>query len=218
MPLKKKMKKKKEKETKEKKKEEKMKKVCFTTIPGILEGSQLFVILLLTVTTLAPPTFTPLQEGHFSRLRHLEYLLCSWADENLGQTGLSDTAEILDELFREGYLSLTDLELSNPQTANRSSRLDQAQSSWMSQKRVLPEDERRELRVWMRRKQRERLAVYQKHREHLREREHKPFSTSGKVVRYVHRLTRNYIPLYVSKHISNISTLFVCTPLEIKKK
>ncbi|XP_056287984.1 ciliogenesis and planar polarity effector 1 isoform X2 [Pseudoliparis swirei] len=103
-----------------------------------------------------------------------------WADENLGQTGLSDTAEILDELFREGYLSLTDLELSNPQTANRS-RLDQAQSSWMSQKRVLPEDERRELRVWMRRKQRERLAVYQKHRESLREREHKPFSTSGKV-------------------------------------
>ncbi|XP_034403492.1 ciliogenesis and planar polarity effector 1 [Cyclopterus lumpus] len=104
-----------------------------------------------------------------------------WADENLGQTGLSDTAEILDELFREGYLSLTDLDLSNSQTANRSSRLDQPQSSWMSQKRVLPEDERRELRVWMRRKQRESLAVYQKHRKILREREHKPFSTSGTV-------------------------------------
>lgn len=71
----------------------------------------------------------------------------------------------------------------------------------MSQKRVLPEDERRELRVWMRRKQRERLAVYQKHRESLREREHKPFSTSGKVVRYVRRLSRNDIPLYVSKNI-----------------
>ncbi|XP_031711728.1 ciliogenesis and planar polarity effector 1 isoform X1 [Anarrhichthys ocellatus] len=104
-----------------------------------------------------------------------------WADENLGQTGLSDTAEILDELVREGYLSPTDLDLSNSQTANRSSRLDQQQSGWMSQKRVLPEDERRELRIWMRRKQRERLAVYQKHRESLREREHKPFSTSGTV-------------------------------------
>ncbi len=64
-------------------------------------------------------------------------------------------------------------------------RLDQQQSSWMSQKRVLPEDERRELRIWMRRKQRERLAVYQKHRESLRERERKPFPTSGTVVRYV---------------------------------
>lgn len=49
----------------------------------------------------------------------------------------------------------------------------------MSQKRVLPEDERRELRIWMRRKQRENLAVYQKHRESLREREHKPFPNSG---------------------------------------
>ncbi|XP_054468861.1 ciliogenesis and planar polarity effector 1 [Anoplopoma fimbria] len=104
-----------------------------------------------------------------------------WADENLGQTGLSDTAEILDELVREGYLSLTDLDLSNAQTAKPSSRLDQQQSSWMSQKRVLPEDERRELRIWMRRKQRESLAVYQKHKESLRERERKPFSTSGKV-------------------------------------
>ncbi|XP_037609215.1 ciliogenesis and planar polarity effector 1 isoform X4 [Sebastes umbrosus] len=105
-----------------------------------------------------------------------------WANENLGQTGLSDTAEILDELVREGYLSRTDLNLSRSQTAaHRSSRLDQQQSSWMSQKRVRPEDERRELRIWMRRKQRERLAVYQKHRESLREREHNPFSTSGTV-------------------------------------
>ncbi|XP_045922847.1 ciliogenesis and planar polarity effector 1 isoform X1 [Micropterus dolomieu] len=104
-----------------------------------------------------------------------------WADDNLGETGLSDTAEILDELVKEGYLSLTDLELSSSQTAHRRSRLDQQQSSGMSLKRVLPEDERRELRIWMRRKQRERLAVYQKHRESLREREHKPFSTSGTV-------------------------------------
>ncbi|XP_040914910.1 ciliogenesis and planar polarity effector 1 [Toxotes jaculatrix] len=104
-----------------------------------------------------------------------------WEDENLGQTGLSDTAEILDELVKEGYLSPTDLDLSTSQTAHHSSRLDQQQSSWMSQKSVLPEDERRELRIWMRRKQRERLAVYQKHRESLRESEHKPFSASGKM-------------------------------------
>nr|XP_020474269.1 protein JBTS17 isoform X2 [Monopterus albus] len=101
-----------------------------------------------------------------------------WADENLSHTGLSDTAEILDELVKEGYLSPTDLDVSISQTTY-SSRLNQQKSSWMSQKRVLPEDERRELRIWMRRKQRERLAVYQKHRQSLRERELKPFSISG---------------------------------------
>ncbi|XP_071321560.1 ciliogenesis and planar polarity effector 1 [Trachinotus anak] len=104
-----------------------------------------------------------------------------WEDENLCQTGLLDTAEILDELVKEGYLSPTDLDLSTSHTAHHSSRLDEQQSSWMSQRSVLPEDERRELRIWMRRKQRERLAVYQKHRESLREREHRPFTASGKV-------------------------------------
>lgn len=53
----------------------------------------------------------------------------------------------------------------------------------MSQRRVLPEDERRELRIWMRRKQREQLAVYQKQRESLRQRERKPFSSAGAAVR-----------------------------------
>nr|XP_046231509.1 ciliogenesis and planar polarity effector 1 isoform X2 [Scatophagus argus] len=102
----------------------------------------------------------------------------AWADEDLGQTGLSDTVEILDELVKEGYLSPTDLDLSSTQTAYHR-RLNQKQSSWLSQERVLPEDERKELRIWMRRKQRERLAVYQKHRESLRERERKPFTSSG---------------------------------------
>ncbi|XP_023135531.2 ciliogenesis and planar polarity effector 1 isoform X2 [Amphiprion ocellaris] len=104
-----------------------------------------------------------------------------WADEDLGQTGLSDTAEILAELVKEGYLSPTDLDLSSSQTAHPNSRPEKPQTSWMSQKRVLPEDERRELRIWMRRKQRERLAVYQKQRESLRQRERKPFTTSSAV-------------------------------------
>ncbi|KAK2819157.1 hypothetical protein Q5P01_024718 [Channa striata] len=101
-----------------------------------------------------------------------------WADENLHQTGLSDTAEILDELFKEGYLSSADLDLSTSQTTHHG-RLDQQQSTRISQTHVLPEDKRRELRMWMRRKQREGLAAYQKHRETLRERERKPFSASG---------------------------------------
>ncbi|KAM4527651.1 ciliogenesis and planar polarity effector 1 isoform 2-T2 [Odontesthes bonariensis] len=101
-----------------------------------------------------------------------------WTDDDLGQTGLSDTIEILDELVKEGYLSPTDWNVSTSQTAYHSSRQDQLQNSRTSQERAFLEDERRELRVWMRRKQRERLAAYQKHRETLRQGERKPFSAS----------------------------------------
>lgn len=55
----------------------------------------------------------------------------------------------------------------------------------MLQKRILQDDEREELRTWMRNKQQERLAVYQKHRESLREKEHKPFSSAVTVVRTI---------------------------------
>ncbi|XP_074546537.1 ciliogenesis and planar polarity effector 1 isoform X2 [Halichoeres trimaculatus] len=101
-----------------------------------------------------------------------------FTNEDLGQSGLSDTAEILDELVREGYLSLTDLDWSHPQAALPSSKKQQ-ERGLMRQTRVRSEDERRELRIWMRRKQREQLAVYQKHRASLRERERKPFSSPG---------------------------------------
>lgn len=36
--------------------------------------------------------------------------------ENLGQSGLSDTFEILDELVREGFLSPPDLDWTDSQT------------------------------------------------------------------------------------------------------
>lgn len=99
------------------------------------------------------------------------------------------------------------------------SRLDQQQSSWMSQRRVLPEDERRGLRIWMRRKQRERLAVYQKHRESLRERERKPFSTSGTVVRYVCLFTGiDVLCVFFFKNIKS-TLLFTCyAPVEYNKQ
>ncbi|XP_041826553.1 ciliogenesis and planar polarity effector 1 isoform X3 [Melanotaenia boesemani] len=100
-----------------------------------------------------------------------------WTDEDLGQTGLSDTAEILDELIKEGYLSPTDWNWSASQTPHHT-RQDQLQNSRTSQKHILPEDERRELRIWMRRKQQEQLAAYQKHRQSLREKELKPFPVS----------------------------------------
>lgn len=92
------------------------------------------------------------------------------------------------------------------------SRLEEQQISWMSQKRVLPEDERRELRIWMRRKHRERLAVYHKHRESLREREHKPFTTSGTVVRYICLFTRNdcHCMLLKKKYYIHIVVRLLC--------
>lgn len=64
-------------------------------------------------------------------------------------------------------------------------RLDRQQTDWMLQSHSLQDDKRKELRTWMRKKQRERLAGYQKHRESLREREHKPFSSAVTVVRTI---------------------------------
>ncbi|XP_061731707.1 ciliogenesis and planar polarity effector 1 isoform X1 [Nerophis ophidion] len=103
------------------------------------------------------------------------------ADESLDQTGLSDTVEILEGLVREGYLSQTDLDMSFSDTAAPgSSRREQwEQQSWqISPRHALADDERRELRMWMRRKHRERRSVYQKQRASLREKEIKPFTTS----------------------------------------
>ncbi|XP_062269256.1 ciliogenesis and planar polarity effector 1 [Platichthys flesus] len=102
-------------------------------------------------------------------------------DENLGQTGLSDTAELLEELVREGYLSRTELDSSTSQPAHHSSRPDRQDHSWVSPSSVFQDEEKSELRSWMKRKQRERLAVYQKHRESLREREKDPFPVTRKV-------------------------------------
>lgn len=92
------------------------------------------------------------------------------------------------------------------------SRLDQQHNTGMLQTTILPEDERRELRIWMRRKQRERLAVYQKHRESLREREHKPFTAFGTVVRNGCLFTRTAdLACIIFSNI--ISTLFTCNTL-----
>lgn len=45
------------------------------------------------------------------------------------------------------------------------------------------EEERKELRTWMRRKQRERLVEYRKQREEKRERERVPFTPPNPLVR-----------------------------------
>ncbi|KAM4634088.1 ciliogenesis and planar polarity effector 1 [Polymixia lowei] len=99
-------------------------------------------------------------------------------DETLGLTGLSDIADILGQLVRDGALSPNDLALSHSQ-APHLNRLEQQQRGSVLQRDVSSDGEhRRELRTWMRRKQRERLADYQKQREVMREREYRPYSTS----------------------------------------
>ncbi|XP_017567420.2 ciliogenesis and planar polarity effector 1 isoform X1 [Pygocentrus nattereri] len=90
------------------------------------------------------------------------------ADKTLGLSGLSDVADILGDLVKEGALSPSALHLSPSVT--RQSRLEE------QQKRSMIDEERKELRSWMRKKQRERLVEYRKQREEKREMERKPFT------------------------------------------
>ncbi|XP_057675157.1 ciliogenesis and planar polarity effector 1 isoform X1 [Corythoichthys intestinalis] len=127
-----------------------------------------------------------------SQLRHMQNLLNQTptgtvdtfdetGNDSLDQTGLSDTAEILEGLVREGYISQSDLEASL-YSLDSSRNEQQDPSRQISPRRVDPneDDERRELRMWMKCKQRERHSVYQKQRASLRERELKPFSRTSK--------------------------------------
>lgn len=59
----------------------------------------------------------PLGYSSFSQYPALYLSVSRLADEDLGQTGLSDTAEMLDELVREGYLSPSDLDWSHSKYA-----------------------------------------------------------------------------------------------------
>lgn len=61
--------------------------------------------------------------------------------------------------------------------------------------RAMMEEERKELRIWMRRKQRERLVEYHKQREEKRERERVPFTPPNPLVRLFSILI--FIALYL---------------------
>uniref|UniRef100_A0AAV2J046 Uncharacterized protein n=1 Tax=Knipowitschia caucasica TaxID=637954 RepID=A0AAV2J046_KNICA len=116
-----------------------------------------------------PQTAGRLQDT--SELSNLSDLL---GDETLEEAGLCDTAEILEQLVREGFLSPSDLDFNTTDQ----SRQEVEEKAQMWKRRDQPQNDRQELKGWMRRKQRERLAVYQKHRQNLREREHRPFSSN----------------------------------------
>ncbi|XP_067106459.1 ciliogenesis and planar polarity effector 1 [Osmerus mordax] len=102
-------------------------------------------------------------------------------------SGLSDVADILGELVRDGAMSPSALGLSYSQAAHLGRYSDTKQTHplfppipthWAGQQGARAEEERRELRMWMRRKQRERTVEYHRQREEKRERERKPFKPS----------------------------------------
>ncbi|XP_026995153.2 ciliogenesis and planar polarity effector 1 isoform X2 [Tachysurus fulvidraco] len=92
-------------------------------------------------------------------------------DENiLNLTGLSDVADILGDLVKQGALSHSAVHRSPSVSKMRRSKTEE------QQKRSMIEEERKELRTWMRRKQRERLVEYHRQRKEKRERERVPFT------------------------------------------
>ncbi|CAM4728658.1 unnamed protein product [Leuciscus chuanchicus] len=89
-------------------------------------------------------------------------------EETLGVSGLSDVKDILCELIRDGALSRSALDLSRSGAPHLS-------RSEVSPSGAMMEEERRDLRMWMRRKQREQLMEYRKQREEKRASERRPF-------------------------------------------
>ncbi|XP_077318964.1 ciliogenesis and planar polarity effector 1 isoform X2 [Lithobates pipiens] len=127
----------------------------------------------------------------------------SAVNEQLQMTGLSDMADILTDLM-EGGVSALELGLTETQ-ARAISRQRPQNTSKKSQKK------RADLRMWMKNKQRERLAEYRKKLEELREREHKPFQPqhnantlmSSKSILQTQRLKNEKDRMLLSEHHSH---------------
>ncbi|KAM9331016.1 ciliogenesis and planar polarity effector 1 [Gastrophryne carolinensis] len=127
----------------------------------------------------------------------------STMSERLQMTGLSDIADILTDLIAGG-MSITELGLT------------QAQAKALSRQRLQSTSkrsprERAELRMWMKKKQRERLAEHRRKLDELREREYKPFqpqinantSISSRAIRQSQRQKNQRGQELLSKHHSH---------------
>lgn len=130
-------------------------------------------------------------------------------EESLNLSGLSDVGDILGELLRDGAMSATSLGLSHTQAARLRKCVPVAPArtaeragpvSVLMLCRALfrhygsshrqgepqasrAEEEQQEVQVWMRSRQRERLAAYRKEREERMEQERKPFRGTTTLVR-----------------------------------
>ncbi|XP_058880878.1 ciliogenesis and planar polarity effector 1 isoform X2 [Acipenser ruthenus] len=85
-------------------------------------------------------------------------------EDVLDLTGLSDIADILGDLVKDGGISATELGLSEMQ-ARRLPSTGKARGRGPGQAPTRTEKERWEIREWMKRKQQQRLAEYRKQRE-----------------------------------------------------
>ncbi|XP_072570362.1 ciliogenesis and planar polarity effector 1 isoform X2 [Paramormyrops kingsleyae] len=122
---------------------------CSSPLPAAVDGA----------TYLSPPSLQDLGTMATGPGRRPE--------ESLNLSGLSDVGDILGELLRDGAMSATSLGLSHTQAARlRRQGVPQASQA---------EEEQQEVQVWMRSRQRERLAEYRKQREERMEQERKPF-------------------------------------------
>lgn len=106
-------------------------------------------------------------------LPRVEEVRESFSDAPLEMTGLSDIADIIGDLVRDGGVAASELGLTETQARIFSRASDaKANSARLTKK---PESKRQEIREWMKIKQKERLAEHRKKQEELREREHDPF-------------------------------------------
>ncbi|XP_018121837.1 ciliogenesis and planar polarity effector 1 isoform X2 [Xenopus laevis] len=96
-------------------------------------------------------------------------------DDLLHVTGLSDIADILNDLMKGG-VSASELGLTETQTSSLSRVRARSASSMPGSKRT--EKERLELQNWMKKKQRERLSEHKRQLEELRAMEHKPYQST----------------------------------------
>uniref|UniRef100_H3AN04 Ciliosis and planar polarity effector complex subunit 1 n=1 Tax=Latimeria chalumnae TaxID=7897 RepID=H3AN04_LATCH len=123
-------------------------------------------------------------------------------EDALQLTGLSDVADIIIELFKDGKASATELGLSETQ-AKKISRLLRFKGS--SPKRT--EKERKEIQEWMKRKRRQRMSEFLKKRSELVESEHSPFkskklegSLTANEIRLNKKIKMEKDKLLLSKH------------------
>ncbi|XP_076876883.1 ciliogenesis and planar polarity effector 1 isoform X2 [Brachyhypopomus gauderio] len=96
------------------------------------------------------------------------------ADDAMALTGLSDVADILGELVREGALSPSELRPA-PSAAGLDSKREERTA------RSMVQEERKELRTWMSRRQKESVVEYHRQREEKRRQERRPFTPASSV-------------------------------------
>nr|XP_033788641.1 ciliogenesis and planar polarity effector 1 isoform X2 [Geotrypetes seraphini] len=102
----------------------------------------------------------------------------SFSGDKLNITGLSDVADIISDLVRDGGIGATELGLTEAE-AKKISRINVQDKPYGPTSRA--DNEKKEIQAWMKKKQKERLAVHRKKLDELRGQEHHPFQSEKNV-------------------------------------